>query len=164
MDILPPNLGVRYLGEDGSLGIYRRSQSGCTIRLPELNKEMIEEGLIMEGKVGNADSMLVDAAGVVKSMARRLIDDPRLNLCRRYHCLWCRELERKYDLFDGMDNPAFYQKSGIIRHATFMLSDMRMRNSYWAERLVKILSVMISISEGGIHGLDATTYSSRSKP
>ena len=164
VDILPPTLGVRYLGEDGSLGIYRRSKSGCTIRLPELNKEMIEEDLILEGRVGNADSMLVDAAGAVERMARSLKDDPRVNLCRRYHCLWCRELERKYNLFDGIDNPAFFQKSGIMRHATFRLNDMRMRNSYLAECLSKLLSVMISISEGCHPGLDVYTYSSRSNP
>ncbi|MBU7004017.1 MAG: AAC(3) family N-acetyltransferase, partial [Theionarchaea archaeon] len=115
MHILPPLWGVRFLKEDGSIGVYARREWGCTKRLPELNEEMVREGLIMEGMIGNAESMLVDAAGVVETIANRLKEDPSINLCRRFLCLWCRELERKYDLYPKIQDPSIFQSSGAIR-------------------------------------------------
>jgi len=148
MKILPPLRGVRYRRSDGSIGIYEREEWACVIRLPELNPGMVQEGLIVEGIIGKAPSMLVDGAGVVQSIARSLREDPSLNLCRRYHCLWCRELERRYNLYDRIPDPSIFQRSGVIRAITHKLNDMRMRRSIWATRLTNLLSVLISLAEG----------------
>jgi hypothetical protein len=147
MEILPPLWGVRYRKMDGSIEVYERHEWACARRLPDLNRAMIEQGLIVEGGIGNADSMLVDAAGVVHSIARSLKEDPSVNLCRRYHCLWCRELERRYDLYHNLQNPAIFQRSGVIRSITNRLNDSRMHRSIWSARAANLLSVLFDLAE-----------------
>ena len=148
LNILPPTHGVRFRREDGSIGIYRNNEWGCTLRLPDLNEDMIEKGLIVEGNIGEAESMLVDAAGVVGSIAGVLSEDPSLNLCQSFNCLWCRELERRFDLYPRIRNPAIFQRSKLLRKVSFMLNEMRKRNSIWAYRAADIINAMIDLVEG----------------
>jgi aminoglycoside 3-N-acetyltransferase len=148
MHVLPPLWGVRFLREDGSIGVYARREWGCTKRLPELNEAMVKEGLIREGMIGNAESMMVDASGVVGTIANMLREDPGINLCRRFTCLWCRELERKYALYPEIQDPSLFQRSGVIRMLTHRLNDMRKGNSIWADRIAVLLSILFNLAEG----------------
>jgi aminoglycoside 3-N-acetyltransferase len=84
LTILPPRWGVRFRRRDGSTDLYVMKEDGCTTSLPDLNPEMQRLGLLKEGRIGQADSLLADAAGVVSHMAGVLKESPEMTLCPYY--------------------------------------------------------------------------------
>jgi aminoglycoside 3-N-acetyltransferase len=143
LDILPPRYGVRYRKEDGSTGLYLQREFACTTTLPKLNEEMLELGMLRRGPIGEADSLLAEAGPVVEHLARRLRQSPELSLCRDYGCLWCREIERIFNLYGAVGEPEIFQRNRVLRSVTGMLNRMRIRNSLWGTRAVGLLNRMI---------------------
>jgi aminoglycoside N3'-acetyltransferase len=149
MDILPARAGVRYRRADGSIQIYKRRGYACVSVLHRLNPWLEDLGLLRKGRVGEADSIIADAHGTIEELARMLRQDPALNLCSDYRCLFCRELERQRDLFPELDAPALFQRNTLLRTITARLNKMRSRNSEWGERAFKVLAILVERAEGG---------------
>jgi hypothetical protein len=128
LTILPPIYGVRYIRRDGTTGLYEKwDLGGCTTRLPELNAGFIERGLISPGRLGKAETLLVQADPVLYQMASMLRSDPTLNLCRDYSCYWCREIERKLDLYPHIEDPCVFQRNGLLAKTTRLINAARTR-------------------------------------
>ena len=68
-----------------------------------------------------ANAYIASANELLASMTSMLEDDPTLNLCNDGFCLWCREIERKLNLFDQIKNPKVFQKNvAVIRIVAFV--------------------------------------------
>lgn len=141
LTVLPPYRGVRYRREDGSVGLYvQRDMGGCTQRLPELNEHLEAAGLIRRGRIGSAESLLVDAGRSLETMAWILREDPAAYLCDRIHCLWCREIERRLDLYGRMVDPEPFQANRTLRSTVRLLNAMRYRDSTAATLVLRAMS------------------------
>ena len=116
LDVVPLRSRMRFLAEDGHIGTaVRRDPGGCATRLPKLTKNLREMGLVTDGKIGDAEAVLVDAEKGLQALTQLLMTDPTLNLCDRVSCLWCRELERRMDLYKRIENPQIFQTNKTAR-------------------------------------------------
>lgn len=96
LDMLPPTRGVYYrTASDGCARFVRRDLGGCVTRLPDLVTEMRERGMVCDGRVGQASSLVVAAADSLTYMTRQLTEHPGAYLCRRRLCTWCRGIEAR---------------------------------------------------------------------
>jgi aminoglycoside 3-N-acetyltransferase len=118
LNVIPFRLGVNYRDGDGRIKTFiRRDRGGCIKRLPEFVPKLMQSGTIKEGRVGKARSLLMPAREGLEAMTAMLKEDPTLNLCDEISCLWCRELERRLDLYTRIENPAFFQRYRLFRIA-----------------------------------------------
>jgi len=116
LDVVPLRRAVRYLDRQGQIQIFiRRDVGGCTVRLEELADRLRGMGVVRDGRVGNAESLLVSARAALEQMTIWLHETPSLSLCHDVRCLWCRELERRLGLYDQIENPAWFQRSRLAR-------------------------------------------------
>jgi len=130
LDILPPQLQTRYRDEDGQVKVFiRRDSGGCVRRLPALVDALRQKGLVKEGKIGEAASILVDAREGLKIMTHLLKSDPTLNLCDEISCLWCREIERRMDLYRLIENRKYFQRYTLVRYIIASINWARLRRS-----------------------------------
>jgi aminoglycoside N3'-acetyltransferase len=127
LSVVPFKIGVKYRDDDGNVKLFvRRDKGGCIKRLPELVPALREAGMIKEGKVGMARSLLMPARDVLEAMTNMLKKNPALNLCDDISCLWCREVERRLDLYAEIERPAFFQRSRLIRSALALINRFRL--------------------------------------
>ncbi|PVX26459.1 MAG: hypothetical protein CW691_01400, partial [Candidatus Bathyarchaeum sp.] len=56
-----------------------------------------------------------------------LTENPTLTLCEDVSCIWCRELERRMNLFSRIENPKFFQKNGIAVNLTALVNRVRLK-------------------------------------
>jgi aminoglycoside 3-N-acetyltransferase len=127
LNVIPFKLGVNYRDGDGSIKTFiRRDRGGCMKRLPEFVPKLMEMGIIKEGRVGKARSLLMPAKEGLEAMTAMLKEDPTLNLCDEISCLWCRELERRMDLYDRIENPAYFQRYPPLRIALAWINRRRL--------------------------------------
>ncbi len=145
-DNFPDIMGVRYRRKNGSIGLYKRGPSGCTRRLSELNEELFQRGLLSRGKLGEADCSIGKAKEILQCLSNRLRLNPEKVLCGNPRCLWCRYLEDKYDLLEKIDGKKPFQKSRVTRTVTALLNNLRLRNWYWAERVMSLYSRILYFS------------------
>ncbi len=114
LDVVPWVRVVRFRCEDGQTQLFTwRDRGGCTRRLPELVSDLRENGIVQEGMVGEASALLVPAKESLHIMTAALRKHPERNLCDHLLCYWCRELERRRDLFDAVAHPRFFQRSAL---------------------------------------------------
>ncbi|MDD3839419.1 MAG: AAC(3) family N-acetyltransferase [Clostridia bacterium] len=77
--------GREYLLEDNNGKIYSvpivEKMSGCSRQFIKLNSEFEKQKLIVHGRVGNADSMLMNAVEVIDVAVKMLRQDPEFLLC-----------------------------------------------------------------------------------
>jgi len=105
LDVIPPAFGVRFRTSDGGSDVFvRRDHGGCVRTLPDMVPGMRELGMVRDGKVGEADSTLSDAASILEAMTATLKDDPSLSLCREPGCEWCREMEKRLGIRPSLDH------------------------------------------------------------
>ena len=127
LSVVPFRLGVKFRDDDGNVKLFiRRDRGGCIKRLPELVPALREAGMIQEGKVGMAQSLLTPAKDVLETMTHMLKENPARNLCYDISCLWCRELERRMNLYAMIDNPAYFQRNRLIRGAIALINRFRL--------------------------------------
>jgi aminoglycoside 3-N-acetyltransferase len=127
LDVVPFRLGVKFKDGNGKVKTFvRRDKGGCIRRLPELVPALRQAGLITEGKIGNARTLLMPARGGLGAMTSMLKGDPTRNLCDDISCLWCRELERRLDLYDRIENPAFFQRNPLMRGTLALINRFRL--------------------------------------
>lgn len=117
-DVVPAVYGVKYRDADGKVRIYVYNIHPCVRKLPELVPPLKKMGVVKTGKIGMAYSIIAPVKDLIEEMTKMLKNDPTLNLCDKVYCLWCREAERRLDLYGRIENPKYFQKNpffiGII--------------------------------------------------
>ncbi|MCW4032500.1 MAG: AAC(3) family N-acetyltransferase [Candidatus Bathyarchaeota archaeon] len=140
LDIIPPRFGVKYRDDEGYIKDYiERAPGGCTKRLHELVTVFRRMRLVKDGKIGMANSILLPANESLELTTNLLRNDPTLNLCNSIKCLWCRELERRINLYNRIKNPKFFQKNRLAIGTIATISKFRLSNPILKELRNKFL-------------------------
>ena len=75
---------------DGSVKEYKQVEfPGCSNGFDIIEKSLIDRNLVTLGKVGNADSKLIDADGMVKMVVEMIKEKPDILLCGWDRCTCC---------------------------------------------------------------------------
>ncbi len=115
LEIVPFRRRSRYRDGEGRIRTFVwRDEGGCFVGLWDLNPDLRELGLVTDGKIGEADAVLLPAEQSLLVMTEILRQTPARNLCGVWSCLWCRELERRLDLYGAIENPRFFQKHRTV--------------------------------------------------
>ena len=114
LSIVPMHLGVLYQNDRGKINLYAIDHPGCATRLPELVPKLEKMQTVKLGKVGMAPAIIGSADGIIGDMSSMLKNDPTLSLCHDPLCVYCRELERRLDLYDKVKNPIYFQRSKLL--------------------------------------------------
>jgi aminoglycoside N3'-acetyltransferase len=137
LDLVESGWGVYCPGKAGGQILFRRREhTGCVTKLPLLVKEMRESGAIIDGRVGDAATICAHAREALEYMSSRLKSAPEEFLCNRSACIWCREVERKLNLYPRIRNPAWYQGTGLGRTL------VRYRNALYSQLQGSSLNVL----------------------
>ena len=120
----PIFLGAYYKRLSGKRGLYVRQLLPCVDNLHSIVPKVEEKIHFKRGKVGLADSILVDAEELIETMAQILKQNPELGLCDRILCFKCREFERHHNLYSKIEKPRFFQRNIIARTALFGLNKL----------------------------------------
>ncbi|MHA2033278.1 MAG: AAC(3) family N-acetyltransferase [Candidatus Kariarchaeaceae archaeon] len=135
LDNLIPNYQVtQYRNKHREIEIFYESFP-CSRNLHSIVPTLEKKGVIKRGRIGMANSIIGNAKKIITETSLILSKNPELNLCNDPACIWCREAERKLDLYDVFVKPKFYQypfvreiialvnKVRICKHGFLMYSD-----------------------------------------
>jgi aminoglycoside 3-N-acetyltransferase len=126
--------------EDGRIETLASTDyHACCNALHKLVPHMRQKGLLIEGMIGNAQSVLVDTKKALDAMTEMLVTNPALTLCDEISCVWCRELERNLELYDSIEDLKIFQSNSILREFLKMINARRMRGSDNAEKVMGIV-------------------------
>ena len=143
-DIVQEFRGVKYLDDEGNVNEYVYNNPPCAKRLPELFPAIRKEGFLREGKIGNAYSILAPAKDLLDCMSRELRRNPAVNLCNDIKCLWCRETERKLDLYEKISDPEIFQRNNFVRTAIARINQIRLKKHRFLSYKTKTTSINLS--------------------
>ncbi len=139
LDIVHFESCINYIDEDGKTKLFRAADvTACVKTLPRLVPVMRDRGILKEGMTGNARSILVSTKEALDLMAELLKNDPALNLCDDIDCIWCRELERKMNLYGKIENPRPFQKNIFWIQLLRLINKHRLSGSREAMRSMVI--------------------------
>jgi aminoglycoside N3'-acetyltransferase len=83
--------GVYYFDENGNKKLFVREDSGgCSMGFHKFYDHYRKAGILSEGMVGDAPSMLIDAEKAIEVETPLIKNDPRFPLCDRPACKSCR--------------------------------------------------------------------------
>jgi len=140
IDIVHLESCINYLDEDGKTRPFKGADvTACTRALPRLVPIMMQRGMVKEGTIGNARSILVSTKESLDLMTDLLRKDPTQNLCDDIACIWCRELERKMSLYKKIKNPLLFQKNTILIQLLGIINRHRLRGSRQAMRSIFVV-------------------------
>ena len=114
--ILAGWFGSRYR-RDGQVRVFkRRDIGGCSHGFGKLYAEYEKEGLLRTGRVGQAESMLVEAPAAYALELRRLSEDPRAVFCDDALCPFCRGswLYNKRDMLSFYPRYAWHRLRKLV--------------------------------------------------
>ena len=126
-NVVPKFFGVRYRDEEGKLNIFVWKYPPCVEKLPELVPILRKMRIVKIGKIGMAHSILAPARKLIDAMTELLRNDPTLNLCDNILCLWCRDFERRMNLYSKIENPRFFQKSIFMIRIIALINRFRLK-------------------------------------
>ncbi len=130
LQIVPWVRTVRFKGSDGETGLFTlRDRGGCTKRLTELVQDLRDKDLVQQGTIGTAPAILVPARESLQVMTAALTSNPERNLCHSVSCYWCRELERRLELFPVVQHPRYFQKSRLAVRVIALMNYVREADS-----------------------------------
>jgi len=128
-NVVPITLGVKYRDEEGNVKIYVFNRPPCRTKLPELVPILRKMGIVKIGRIGMAYSILAPARELIDSMTEMLKKNPTLNLCDDVLCVWCREFERRMNLYEKIENPKYFQKNAFVIKIIALINGFRLKNS-----------------------------------
>ena len=141
LHIVPWVRFVRFRRGDGRTETFAlRDRGGCTRRLPELVVDLRDQGVVQEGTLGQASAILVPARQSLQIMTAVLRSHPERNLCDSVLCYWCRELERRLNLFQAVRVPRYFQTHTVVVRLLMFMNQIREtegRIVAWTKRLIK---------------------------
>ncbi|MGI9239645.1 MAG: AAC(3) family N-acetyltransferase [Verrucomicrobiales bacterium] len=140
LGVVPWFRSVEFKNREGRTELFTlRDRGGCAQRLPELVADLREAGLVSEGRIGEASAILVSVPESIQIMTAALRNNPERNLCDRITCYWCRELERRLDLFDAIESPRYFQSNRPAVGAIACLNRWRQTDSLLVARIKQIV-------------------------
>ena len=116
----PPlfKLGVLYTSLEGENKLFKMNFVPCTSKLHEIVPKIELTSHLRRGKIGNADAILAPADKIIETMTAILKEQPALTLCEDSSCFYCRELERRKNLYPKILTPKLFQRNLFIRKLT----------------------------------------------
>ncbi len=139
LDVVQWKRAVRFKDRSGIIQTFiLKDRGGCTRRLPELVERLSSQGLVTQGKLGEAASIVVPVREALESMTAVLKEQPELNICADPVCYWCRELERRLNLYRKIENPRIFQKNRLLVFIFALMNHLRERDNRVAVK-IKIL-------------------------
>jgi len=126
-DIVHRFHALKYRDKKGKVRIYVFNHPPCKRRLPELVPHLIKMHIVRRGRIGMAYSLLGSVESIINVMANMLKENPTLNLCDKIYCVWCREAERKLDIYKRIENPRYFQKSPPLIKAIALINKFRLK-------------------------------------
>jgi len=139
--LVPLDVATYYRDDDGQIKLFSsKDVFSCVVCLHKLNSGLKEKGLIKEGKIGNADSLILPAKESLNAMADMLKRDPALTLCDDISCIWCRELEHKLNLYKAIENPRFFQRNALVVNILRVINKHRLKGSRAAIIALRLLA------------------------
>jgi aminoglycoside 3-N-acetyltransferase len=113
----PIFLSSYYKRPIGGKGLFVVKHPPCIDNLHNIVPIVEEKMFFSRGKVGLADTILVNAEELLEVMAKILKRNPELGLCNRLFCFNCRYIERHLNLYSKIKHPRFFQKNAIAKTA-----------------------------------------------
>jgi aminoglycoside 3-N-acetyltransferase len=130
LTIVPWRRAVKYKDKDGCIKTFvLEDRPGCIKRLAELVPYLRRKGLVTDGSIGQAKALLVPARESLDIMTHVLKTNPAINLCDDALCLWCREVERRMNLYGSIQNPRYFQKYILGIYLIALINWLRERDS-----------------------------------
>lgn len=140
LSIVPWKRAVQYKDRQGRINTFiLKDRGGCPRRLPDLVKDLREKGIAKEGMIGMANSIIVPAKESIERMSSLLKVDPTLNLCDKPLCLWCREIEKRLNLYQYIKNPKIFQSNKAAIHLFALINWARELDNRLISRCKMIL-------------------------
>lgn len=138
---IPFEIGVKYYDETSIQQLFIRDDpAGCIAKLPLLVPPLREKGIVRDGNIGNAHSIIIRAKEALEEMTTALKENTVEYLCDDFFCLWCRELEKRMNLYNLISSKKTFQKNSILRVLLSIINNLRLRNNKVAIKLLKIFS------------------------
>ena len=130
LEVVPWKSAVNFRDNKGKLKTFvRRDIGGCVKRLPELVAYLRKEGLVTNATIGNAKAIMVLARESLEIMTNLLKNNPEINLCDKALCFWCREIERRMNLYKRIENPSYFQKNIFLVYLLAVINWLRGRDN-----------------------------------
>jgi len=140
LTIVPWKRAVLHKDRQGRINTFiLKDRGGCPTRLPDLVKDLKEKGIVREGKIGMAQSIIVPAKESIERMSSLLKADPTLNLCDKPLCLWCREIELRLNLYQYIKNPKIFQRYKAAIYLFALINRLRELDNRLISRFKMIL-------------------------
>ena len=73
-----------------------------------------------------AQAYVASARELIDAMTMMLKEKPELNLCDDILCLWCRELERRMNLYNEIENARVFQKNNAVTKFIALINGIRL--------------------------------------
>lgn len=144
LSVVPFKVGVKYKDRSGEIKVFiREDKGGCVKRLPELVNDLRERGIVKAGKIGKASSVLMPVRESLYIMTKILKEHPERNLCDDISCLWCREIERRLDLFGKIEYPKYFQKSRIFIYGLALFNRIRLDYPGFSSKISNLFRLVL---------------------
>lgn len=143
LNVVPWKLGARFVDETGAVRIFiAEDTAGCTTRLFDIVTAIRKMGIIAEGKVGKARSIVAPAKESLEKATQMLKQNPVLNLCDDFTCLWCRELERRLDLYSDIEDRRWFQSNPLAIALVATANWFRLGGNPLVTRLRRLANIL----------------------
>jgi aminoglycoside 3-N-acetyltransferase len=133
-NLIPVYYSTLYRNKRGIIELFYESFP-CVRNLHNVVPILEKKGVINRGRIGLTTCLIGSAKEIMRETSIILSENPALNLCWDPFCIWCREMERKLDLYKIIKEPKFFQypfirelvalinKVRICKHVFLMYSD-----------------------------------------
>lgn len=111
--IVPKFTGVKFKNLENETKGFVWIFPPCAKKLPEIVPNLFRMGVIVQGKVGLANTISSSASELIEAMTTMLKEDPTLTLCDDAMCVDCREIERRLNLLKKIPKPLFFQRNRL---------------------------------------------------
>jgi aminoglycoside 3-N-acetyltransferase len=122
---IPTYYATQYRNELGQIEVFTE-KIACPLNLSSLVPMIEKKGIIKRGKIGRTNAIIGNAHEIIFETADLLKKNPELNLCENVWCIWCRELEKKFQLYKIIQNSRFYHLP-IIRDFLALINQVRLK-------------------------------------
>ncbi len=141
LKIIPFRIGVKYRDDCGDERLFiRKDKGGCTMQLCNLVSNLRKMKLVTDGCIGTANTILLPAKEYLEYTIEILNKKPTINLCSNILCLWCREIERRLNLFKNIENPKNFQKKKLLILGITLFNYYRLRRYILPKKIKTILN------------------------
>ncbi|MHA1452068.1 MAG: AAC(3) family N-acetyltransferase [Promethearchaeota archaeon] len=122
-DFIPMYLSTQYRTKQGEVEVHY-DYYPCSRNLHSIVPILEDRNVVKRGRLGMANSIIGNVREIIVEASRILSTNPELNLCTNPGCVWCREVERKLDLYGDIAESKYYQYP-FLREITALVNKIR---------------------------------------